>query len=142
MRSASSSPSSLTSKLLKSDQLLSTHLSPSTGNRHVSNAALGLGLQRLVFTAEQPAPAPHLAHPEGCAALYIVLVTVPRVNLRLKDLDGPVTRVKEKQKKVSVGFAPSSRQAPPAHSLVSGFGIRVTGVGRGASTPMARGRST
>ena len=32
------------------------------------------------FIAEQPAPAPHLAHPEGCAALLIVLVTVPRVN--------------------------------------------------------------
>jgi len=33
------------------------------------------------FIAEQPAPAPHLAHPEGCAALRIVLVTVPRVSL-------------------------------------------------------------
>ena len=30
--------------------------------------------------AEQPAPAPHLARPEGRAALRIVLVTVPRVN--------------------------------------------------------------
>ena len=30
--------------------------------------------------AEKPAPAPHLAHPEGCAALRIVLVTVPRVS--------------------------------------------------------------
>jgi len=30
------------------------------------------------FIAEQPAPAPHPAHPEGCAALHIVLVTVPR----------------------------------------------------------------
>ena len=30
--------------------------------------------------AEQPAPAPHLAHPEGCAALCTELVTVPRVN--------------------------------------------------------------
>ena len=30
--------------------------------------------------AERPAPAPHLAHPEGCAALRIVLVTVPRVS--------------------------------------------------------------
>ena len=30
--------------------------------------------------ADQPAPAPHLAHPEGCAALRIVLVTVPRVS--------------------------------------------------------------
>ena len=35
------------------------------------------------FIAEQPAPAPHLAHPEhpeGCAALRVVLVTVPRVS--------------------------------------------------------------
>ena len=32
------------------------------------------------FIAEQPAPAPHLAHPEGCAALRIVLATVPRVS--------------------------------------------------------------
>ena len=31
------------------------------------------------FIAEDPAPAPHLAYPEGCAALRIVLVTVPRV---------------------------------------------------------------
>jgi hypothetical protein len=30
--------------------------------------------------AEQSAPAPHLAHPEGRAALRIVLVTVPRVS--------------------------------------------------------------
>ena len=29
---------------------------------------------------EQPAPAPHLAHPEGCAAQRIVLVTVPHVS--------------------------------------------------------------
>ena len=28
--------------------------------------------------AEQPAPALHLAHPEGCAVLRIVLFTVPR----------------------------------------------------------------
>ena len=32
------------------------------------------------LTAEQPAPAPHLAHLEGCAALRIVLITVPRVS--------------------------------------------------------------
>ena len=31
------------------------------------------------FIAEQPAPAPHLAHPERCAALRIVLVSWPRV---------------------------------------------------------------
>ena len=29
------------------------------------------------FIAEQPAPVPHLAHPERYAALRIVLVTVP-----------------------------------------------------------------
>ena len=34
----------------------------------------------LYFCAEQPAPAPHLAHPEGCDALRILLVTVPRVS--------------------------------------------------------------
>ena len=32
------------------------------------------------FIAEQSARAPHLAHPEGCAALRIVLVTEPRVS--------------------------------------------------------------
>ena len=32
------------------------------------------------FIAKQPAPTPHLAHPEGCAALCIVIVTVPRVS--------------------------------------------------------------
>ena len=32
------------------------------------------------FIAEPPAPATHLAHPEGCAALRIVLLTVPRVS--------------------------------------------------------------
>ena len=32
------------------------------------------------FIAEQPAPAPHLAYPEGCAALRIVLFTVSCVS--------------------------------------------------------------
>ena len=47
-----------------------------------------LGASETVFSpqrdlyciAEQPAPAPQLAHPEGCAALRIVQVTVPRVS--------------------------------------------------------------
>jgi len=34
----------------------------------------------IFFIAKQPAPAPHLAHPEGIAALRIVLVTAPRVS--------------------------------------------------------------
>ena len=41
------------------------------------------------FIAEQPPPAPHLAHPEGCATLRIVLVPVPRVSRSCKHfLDG------------------------------------------------------
>ena len=32
------------------------------------------------FIAEQLAPTPHLVHPDGCAVLRIVLVTVPRVS--------------------------------------------------------------
>ena len=34
----------------------------------------------LYFFAEQLAPAPRLAHPDGCAALSIGLVTVPLVS--------------------------------------------------------------
>ena len=37
-----------------------------------------MALGTVLFIAEQPAPAPHLAHPDGCAATRIVLVTVPR----------------------------------------------------------------
>jgi len=44
------------------------------------NVAADGRLRDWYFIAEQPAPAPHLAHPEGCAALRIVLVTVPRVS--------------------------------------------------------------
>ena len=36
------------------------------------------------FIAKQPASVPHLAHQEGCAALRIVLVTVPRVSRSCK----------------------------------------------------------
>ena len=43
------------------------------------------------FIAEQPAPAPHLAHPEGCAALRIVLVTVPRVSRACGHFPGVAT---------------------------------------------------
>jgi len=39
--------------------------------------------------ADQPAPAPHLAHPERCAALRIVLVTVPRVSRSCEHLPCP-----------------------------------------------------
>jgi len=54
--------------------------------------------------AEQPAPAPHLARPEGRAALRMVLVTVPRISrscelvpdgfdLHLLQLAGPCERL-------------------------------------------------
>ena len=38
------------------------------------------GVRDWYSIAEQPAPAPHRAHSEGCAALRIVLVTAPRVS--------------------------------------------------------------
>ena len=38
--------------------------------------------------SEQPAPAPHLAHPERCAALRIFLVTVPRVSRSCEHFPG------------------------------------------------------
>ena len=37
------------------------------------------------FVAEQLMPAPHLAYPEGCAALRLVLFTVPRVSRSLRE---------------------------------------------------------
>ena len=40
------------------------------------------------FIAEQPARAPHLAHPEGCAALRIVLLTVPCVSRSCEQFPG------------------------------------------------------
>jgi len=52
--------------------------SPSAGTPPLSCGACGARdwcFRDLYFIAEQPAPAPHLAHPEGCAALSIVLVT-------------------------------------------------------------------
>ena len=64
-----------------------------TLNRSVGHEGLGeVSAQRdWYLIAEQPAPAPHLAHPEGCAALRIVLVTVPRVSLTLHAASlGPV----------------------------------------------------
>ena len=38
------------------------------------------GIRDWYFIAEKSAPAPHLAHLEGCAALRIVLVTVSRIS--------------------------------------------------------------
>ena len=40
--------------------------------------------------ADQSAPVPHLVHPEGCFALRIVLVTVPRVYRSCEHLPGRV----------------------------------------------------
>ena len=54
--------------------LLNAQLSPHVVAQHIHLS------EREFFITEQPAPAPRLAHPEGCAALRIALVTVPRVN--------------------------------------------------------------
>ena len=40
----------------------------------------------MFFFDAHAAPAPHLAHPEGCAALRVVLVTVPRVSRSCENL--------------------------------------------------------
>ena len=57
--------------------------------------AANVGKRDWYLIAEQPAPAPHLAHPEecaahpeGCDALRIVLVTVPRVSPSCENLPG------------------------------------------------------
>ena len=47
-----------------------------------SQPASGRASRDLCFIAEEPAPALQLAYPEGCAALRIALVTVPRVSHR------------------------------------------------------------
>ena len=47
------------------------------GRRAVYSArAVCRSLRDWYFIAEQPAPAPHLARPEGCAVLRIVLVSL------------------------------------------------------------------
>ena len=43
-------------------------------------SGFGSGGRDWYLIAKQPAPAQHLAHPEGCAARRILLVTVPRVS--------------------------------------------------------------
>ena len=40
------------------------------------------------FIAEQAAPAPHLAHPEGCVALHIVLITAPHISRSCEHFEG------------------------------------------------------
>ena len=47
--------------------------------RRSSGANRAAEMRDWYFISEQLAPAPHFAHPEGCASLRIVLVTVPRV---------------------------------------------------------------
>ena len=49
---------------------------------HTLSRSLSVFLSRClsIFITEQPASAPHLAHPEECAAIRIVLVTVSRVS--------------------------------------------------------------
>ena len=63
-----------------------TYMDPNTAAMHAPPPKLccsrgaGRGQRNWYRIAEQPAPAPRLAHPEGCAALRSVLVAVPRVS--------------------------------------------------------------
>ena len=50
------------------------------GTLYILAHVRGTPLRDWCFIAEQPAPAPHLAHPGKCAALRILLVTVPCVS--------------------------------------------------------------
>ena len=52
--------------------LEASHMHSNAGYAHLQRDWYGI--------AEAPAPAPRLAHPEGFAALRIVVVTVPRVS--------------------------------------------------------------
>ena len=61
------------------------------------------------FIAEQPAPALHLAHPEGCAALRIVLVTVPRV---IRSCEHLHCRSRERELPPSSSSRPSTPGTP------------------------------
>ena len=47
-----------------------------------------LRLRNCYFIGQHPAPAPHLAHPEGCAVRNIALVTVPRVSRSCEHFPG------------------------------------------------------
>ena len=68
------------------------------------------------FIATQPAPEPHLAIPEGCAALRIVLVFVPHVSEHFLDefvlllLHGPHTSKLQEEEPCP----PSSKKTLPA----------------------------
>ena len=68
--------------------------------------------------AEQPAPAPHLAHPEGCAAPRIMLVTVPRVSRSCEQFLG-------KERQIQTKTGPGKRYNPPHPRLLEGlkFGV-------------------
>jgi len=78
------------------------------------------------FIAEQPALAPHLAHPEGCAALRIVLVTVPRVSRSCEHfLDRFDLHLLQPSDNASLYLA-RLVEVPDFVSRVSGFGIRVS----------------
>ena len=89
------------------------------------------------FIAKQPAPAPHLAHPEECAALRIVLVTLHRVSrsceqcpdrFELHLLPGTCSILMKRERKrdpghdgsqLGRGFTSSSPRTPPARRAIS-----------------------
>ena len=81
------------------------------------------------FIAEQPAPAQHLAHPEGCAALRIVLVTVSRVSCSCENFSDVFNACNERcglnpgsiKFEVAGGRVPPLYAPPPRSEREQGF---------------------
>jgi len=98
-----------------------------------------LNLRDRYFIAEEPAPAPHLARPKGCAALCIVLVTVPcasrsceqfpdRFNLHLDFPDEPGAERSGEGFRLQGSGLNSSKYGRRVYELgFRGLGLRVEG---------------
>ena len=75
-----------------------------------------------ILIVEQPAPAPHLAHPEGRAALRIVLITVPRVSrscARFIILEPPLINLEHTTVCAFIDTPSPSNSYPPLQRLRS-----------------------
>jgi hypothetical protein len=72
---------------------------------------------------EQPAPAPHLAHPDGCAALRVVLLTVPRVSRACEHFPNGFDLHLLRSKETTAGLVP----APNQPQMVLGTGLESPG---------------
>ena len=89
--------------------------------------------------AEQPASAPHLAHPEGCAALRIVRKRLPSPTEREVFIDNLLVRIHSMIVMIRwTGLAPWEFEIPFSGSLTSTFQHTTTHVGRRHDSRNAR----